>query len=200
MRTSSLACCVFVFLGVAGFALTACGSSGGSDNGLPAGTVLEPFTRDGGGSRLVPFGREPISARVLEKAQTFVITRTGNIVGLDYIAGGVNSDLIIRIMPAPGGVIDEDNNNALSTTRILEANVQPPGFGSFLRFTGSGIPVTQGDELAITFEFATGEGQIKESSSAYVDGTSFERDNQGITLWTPAASNADLVFGIYVAP
>ena len=186
---------VLLVLGV-----TACGSSGGDSAGLPAGTVLDPFTNDGAGSQLVPFGRVQIGPRRLQKAQTFVVPRTGRIVAIDYIAGGADSDLIIRIMPAPGGVIDEDDNNALVTTRVIEANVQPPGFGSFLRFRDPGIPVTQGDVLALTFEHTDGSGQIKQSSSSYADGTSFERDNEGITMWTPAASNADLVFGIYIAP
>ena len=184
--------CLVVFLA------PSCGSGGGS--GLPPGTKLDQYTTNTPGSRLVPFGREVIGGRVLQLGQTFTVGLTGRLVAVDFIAGGADSDLIVRIMPAPGGVIDEDPSHALEVIRILAVDVQPPGYGMFVRLSGGGLAVTAGDELAITFEHPDGVGRCMESAVRYDRGAAFERDNQNLTMWSPPASNADLVFGTYVAP
>ena len=176
-----------------------CGSSG-SDNPLPAGTVLDQFASNTPGSGLTTLGNDGFGL-VVQRAQTFTVGVTGHLVAIEMIAGGNRmSELIVRIMPAPGGVIDEDPMNALETITIAEAFVQAPGVFSFVRLAGSGIPVTAGDELAITFEHPRSRGQVSSSTSGYAGGAHFVRDNQSNVTWTRSPANNDLFFGTYVAP
>ncbi len=176
-----------------------CGSSG-SSNPLPPGTMLDQFTLNVGGSSLVDLGEYGIGGQTVQLAQTFTVGKAGMLVAIDIIAGGAESDLTVRIMPAPAGVIDENNANALATITIREDDVAPPGFLTFLRLPGSGIPVAVGDQLAITLDHPDGSGKCLESSSAYDRGHSFERDNRMIPTWSERTGRGDLFFGTYVAP
>lgn len=199
-RSSSSATPWVVLLLVVACGVTGSCGGGDSTNSLPPGTVLDQFAGNTGGSALIPFGADDVQSRVVQLAQTFTVGVTGRLVALDLIAGGADSDLIVRIMPAPGGVIDPDVANAGFSTRILAFQVQPPGFGMFLTLSGGGLAVTAGDELAITLEHPDGAGMCLESSAAYGGGHSYERDNENVPAWTERSGGGDLFFATYVAP
>ncbi len=194
MRCTAIA----LVVSLAAFLAGSCGSSGGS--ALPDGARIDQGTTPTVGSGLRPFGEVNVAGRVVEIGQTFTVGITGHLVALEYVVGGADSELVVRVMPAPGGVIDPFPSNALATVTIAEAYVRAPGFASFLRLADPGIPVTAGDELALVFSHPDGRGSfVDDSQGALANGRLFERDNQGLP-WTPSSLSGDLVFATYVAP
>ena len=120
-------------------------------------------------------------------AQTFVVVNTGTLSSIDVLVQGqnpllFNGDLLFDVRPAIGGIPVSDNGLAL-VSRDINITVLPPyccgtvGYG-LLSFSNLGIPVTQGETLAIVLRGGPNSAFVW-AGGEYNSGNAFCRSTTG---------------------
>ncbi|GAA5505791.1 PKD domain-containing protein [Novipirellula caenicola] len=143
--------------------------------------------------------------QTIQRAQTFTVGQTGQLVGVDLRlnhGSSTVSDLIVDVRPAVGGVPVDNDGDALASVVLTTNDV--PGTPTFVSvdLSSFNVSVSQGDELAIVLRLTnttdnSGFNWTGQSPGSYGGGGLYNR-NINNTLGWQASSDIDMGFKTYI--